>query len=126
MVTSRELLSILKAHEKKKSQRFVTGDESWFALEFHHSAKWSVSRDDVPQRLKQQIGTQKFMLTVIWGIDGFHFVDVMTEQRSHSTQYLLSHILEPPLLAVFPDGRKSHSRRLRLHFDDCRIYRPIS
>jgi hypothetical protein len=46
----RELLSILKAHDKNKFQRFVTGDESWFILEFHHSAKTSLWRDDVPQR----------------------------------------------------------------------------
>jgi hypothetical protein len=47
--------------------------------------------------------TQKFMLTVIWGIDRFHVVDLMAEKHNHSTQYFLSRILEPLLLAVFPD-----------------------
>jgi biotin operon repressor len=82
MEICRELLPILKAHEKNKIQRFVNGGESWFTLEFHHFTKWSVSRDDVPQKVKQQIGTQKFMLTVIWGIDGFHVADWMTEQHN--------------------------------------------
>jgi hypothetical protein len=31
--------------------------------------------------------------------------------------------LEPLLLAVFPDGRKPHSRRLSLHLDNCRVHR---
>jgi hypothetical protein len=82
METCGALLNILEAHEKNKFQRFVTRDESWFALKFHHSRKWNGSRDDVSQKVKQQIGTQKFMLTVIWGIDGFHVVDLMTEQHS--------------------------------------------
>jgi hypothetical protein len=79
METCRELLPILKAHEKNKSQKFVTGDESLFIWKFRHSPKWSVSRDNVPQKMKQQTGAQKFMLTAIWGIDGFHVVDLMTE-----------------------------------------------
>jgi hypothetical protein len=61
------------------------------------------------------------MLTVIWRFDGFHVVDLMTEQYSYNTQYFLSHVLESLLLAVFPDGRKPHSRRLSLHFDNCRV-----
>jgi hypothetical protein len=122
METCRELLSILKAHGKNEFPRFVTGDESWFALEFHHSTKRSVSQDDVPQRVKQQIGTQKFMLAIIWGIDGFHVVDLRTEQHSYNTQYFLSHILESLLPAVFSDSRTPHSRQPRLHFDNCRVH----
>jgi hypothetical protein len=60
METCRELLHILKAPEKSKFQKCMTGDESWFTLEFHYYPKWSTSRDDVPQKVKQQIGIQKF------------------------------------------------------------------
>jgi hypothetical protein len=60
--TCQELLSVLKAHEKQEFQRFVTEDDSWFTLEFHHSMKWSVSREDIPQKTNQQVGTQKLML----------------------------------------------------------------
>jgi hypothetical protein len=62
------------------------------------------------------------MLTVIWGIDGFHVVDLVTEQHRCNTQYFLSHILEPLLLAVFPDGRKPHSLWLSLHIDNCHVH----
>jgi hypothetical protein len=116
--TCRELSLILKAHENNKFQRFVTGDESSFPLEFHHSTKWSVSRDDVLQKIKQQIETQKSMLTVIWEIDGFHVADLMTEEHSYNIPYYLSHILEPLLFALFPDDCKQHSCRLSLHLDN--------
>jgi hypothetical protein len=45
----------------------------------------------------------------------------MTKQHSYNTPYFLSYILEPLLLAVFPDGRKPHSRRLSLHLDGGRV-----
>jgi hypothetical protein len=113
-----ELLPILKVHETYKFQRFVTEDQSWLTLEFHHSTKWSTSRDDVPPKVKQPTGTQKFMLTTIWGIDGFHVVNLTTEQHSGNIQYFLSYISEPLLLAVSPDGGKPQSRRLSLRVDN--------
>jgi hypothetical protein len=63
------------------------------------------------------------MLTVVWGIDGFHVADLMTEQHTYNTQYCFSYILEPQLLAEFPDGRKPQARRLSLHLDNCRVHR---
>jgi hypothetical protein len=62
------------------------------------------------------------MLVIIWGIDGFHVVDLMTEQHSYNTQYFLSQSWESLLLAVFPDCRKPHSRSLSLHLDNCRVH----
>jgi hypothetical protein len=47
----------------------------------------------------------------------------MIGKHNYNTQYFLSHILKPLLLAVFPDGRKRHSCRLLLHLDNCRVQR---
>jgi hypothetical protein len=55
----------------------VTGDESWFVPEYQHSTKWNVARDEVPTSVSQTIRMKKVMLTVIWGIDGFHVIDMM-------------------------------------------------
>jgi hypothetical protein len=82
MEICRELFLILEPQEKGQLQRFVSGDESRLTLEFRHSTRWSVVRNDVPQKAKHQIAIQKFTLTVIWGIDGFHIVSPMTEQHS--------------------------------------------
>jgi hypothetical protein len=73
------VIAYLKAHEKNNFQRFVTGYERWLILESHHSTKWRLSQDDVPQKVRQQIGTAKFIFTVVWGIGGFYIVDLMTE-----------------------------------------------
>jgi hypothetical protein len=71
-----------RGQAKSKVSRFVTGDESSFILEFHHSMKW---HHDVSQEVEQQIATQKFTLTIIYGISGFHMVDLMTEQHDTSS-----------------------------------------
>jgi hypothetical protein len=91
METCRELFPILMTHENNKFQRFVTGGKSCFTLECHHSTNFSVSRNDVPQKVKQQIGTQNFMLIVIWGIDGFYVVDLLTEQHGQHIVLLYSY-----------------------------------
>jgi hypothetical protein len=69
--------------------------------------------------VKQQNETQKFMLNVTWGINGFHVVYLMTGQHRDNSHYFFRHILERLLLAVFPNGRKPHSRRLSLLLDNC-------
>jgi uncharacterized membrane protein len=44
------------------------------------------------------------MLTVIWGADGFHVVDLMTSQRSFHFEYFVSHVLAPMIAKIFPRG----------------------
>jgi hypothetical protein len=85
----------------------VTNDKSWFVLEYQHSAKWSVVRDEVPRRVTQTIGTRKVTLTVIWGIDGFHVVDMTPPVGRFNTESFLPHIMDTFLATGFPDGRKN-------------------
>jgi hypothetical protein len=58
-------LEILVAIQRIKFRNIVTGDESWFYLDYHHDRQWSVSRDELTQKVKPGIST-KSMLTVIW------------------------------------------------------------
>jgi hypothetical protein len=104
----------------------LTGDESWFTLEYQHSEKWKwkVSRDVMPESVKQQIGTKEFVLTVICGVDGSHVVDLMTSQCCFRAEYFVSTVMASMIAKVFPYGRSPHARRLPLHPDNCRV--PLS
>jgi histone-lysine N-methyltransferase SETMAR len=62
------------------------------------------------------------MLTVIWGVDRFRVVDLMISHCSFSPEYFVSHVLAAMAAKVFPRGRISHSRRLQLHLDNCRVH----
>jgi hypothetical protein len=99
-----ELLPLLQSMAVNKFHTIVMGDESWFTLEYQHSAKWSVHREEGPERARQQISTTKFILTVIWGVGGFHGVDLMTAQRSFDSQYFVSNVMTPLIANIFPQG----------------------
>jgi hypothetical protein len=117
-----ELLQLLETTEASKLHDILTGDESWFTVEYQHSAKWSVFRENVPSRVRQDIGTKRFMLAVIWGVDDFHVVDLMTSQRSFNSEYFVNHVVAPMIAKAFPKGRTPHDGRVNLHLDDCRVH----
>jgi hypothetical protein len=60
-----KLLRVLEAMQRIYFHHIITGDESWFYLEYQHASQWSVSRDEVPQRVDLTIGTAKFMLMAV-------------------------------------------------------------
>jgi hypothetical protein len=62
------------------------------------------------------------MLAVIWGVDGFHVVDLMTSQCCVNSEYFVSHVLAPMVGKVFPRRRIPHPRQLQLHLDNCRVH----
>jgi hypothetical protein len=64
------------------------------------------------------------MLAVSWRIDGFQVVRLMTEWHRYDTYYFLGKVVEPLLSAIFPGGRKSHSRHLSAHIDNRPVHRP--
>jgi hypothetical protein len=64
-----ELLPLLERMEANKFRNILTGDESWLLFESQQAVKWSPSREDVSDRVRQQIGTKEFMLTVVWKVE---------------------------------------------------------
>jgi hypothetical protein len=81
--------------QRTNFRHIITGDENWFYLEYQHASQWSVSRDEVLQRADSAIGTAKFMLTVIWGVNSFHLLDLMPPQCSFNAQYFVEHVMAP-------------------------------
>jgi histone-lysine N-methyltransferase SETMAR len=116
------LLPMLEVRELDLFRMLVTEDESWLLSEYQHSTKWSVARDEVPTRVSQTIGTKTVMLTLIWGIDGFHVVNMMPLGGCFNIEYFLTHITDPLLAKAFPEGRKSHALQLSVHLHHCRIH----
>jgi hypothetical protein len=108
--------------EANKFHDILTGDESWFMLEYQQAVKWSLSREDVSESLRQQIDRKTSMLTVTCGVDSFYVVDLMTSQRSFNSEYFVSHVLAPIAAKVFPRGRIRHTRRFQLCLDNCQVH----
>jgi hypothetical protein len=108
--------------EANKFRNILTGDESWFMCEYQHPVKRTLSREDVSERVRRQIGTKKFLCTVIWGVDSFHVVDLMTLQHRFNFEYFVRYVLASMVAKVFPRGRIPRTRRLQLHLDVCRVH----
>jgi hypothetical protein len=97
--------------EVKSTKNLLPGDESWFMLEYQHAVKWSVSREDVSERVRQQIGTKIYTHCCL-GSRRLYAVDLVTSQRSFDSEQFMSHLLAPMVAKVFPRGRIPHTRRL--------------
>jgi hypothetical protein len=54
-------------------------------------------------------------MSVIWGIDRFHIVDMTPPGGSFNIEYIIVHMMNPLLAKVFPEGRKSYVLRLSAH-----------
>jgi hypothetical protein len=61
-----ELLPLLERMEANEFGNILIGDESWFMLEYQHAVKWSLSREDVSERVRQQIGTKNYAHCYLW------------------------------------------------------------
>jgi hypothetical protein len=52
---SREFLQILEQDQQYEFEHILTGDESWFFLEYFHHLCWTANPDDVPEIPKQKL-----------------------------------------------------------------------
>jgi hypothetical protein len=117
-----ELLCALEAMQRTHFRHIITGDESWFYLEYQQPSQWSVSRDEVSQRVDPAISTAEFMLTAIWGIDCFHLLDLMPSECRFNAQCFGEHVVTALVQTVFPQGRTRCTPRLNVHLDKCCVH----
>jgi hypothetical protein len=58
--------SLVGGYAANPFRHIITGGESWFSVEYQHASRWSVSRDEVLQKVNPVIGTAKLILLAIW------------------------------------------------------------
>jgi hypothetical protein len=61
------------------------------------------------------------MFTVTWNLLGFQVVDQLPTGTKMNSDYFITNILEPLERKIFPNGRKSHAKRLTVTLDNCSI-----
>jgi hypothetical protein len=118
----RQLLRTLEAAQREKFRPLVTGDESYFHLEYSHATKWCVCPNDAPPRVRTAIAYRKFIPTVIWGVTGFYVVDLVTTQRTFNSEYFVEQIMTPLVNKIYPGGRNPHTPGIQVHPDNYHVY----
>jgi histone-lysine N-methyltransferase SETMAR len=59
------------------------------------------------------------MFTMIWSPLRFQVVDKLPTGTKMNSDYFIINVLEPLEQKIFPNGRKSHAKRLIVHLDNC-------
>lgn len=116
---SLELIKMLTSAENRGWNYFVTGDESWFYLNYEYEQKWVQSGEEPPTRVKRMISDEKVMITVFWNPNGFQVIDALPRDQTFNAYYYTNNILAPlsQMGQGFPDA---DGRRLTIHADNAK------
>jgi hypothetical protein len=83
---------------------------------------WTLSRDNVITKPRQQIQSKKLMFTIIWNPSGFSVVDRLPNNTKINSAYFVTIGFIPLEGAMFPQGRAPRERELVIHLDNCSIH----
>lgn len=109
----------------KSRHMVVTLDESWFYLEYLHSAIWVQENQTPPSRARRMISSKKAMLTIVWTKKEIFFVDLLPKGTKFCSNYYLHNILEPLVDIINPPEKRSktiihfHQDNARPHTANC-------
>jgi hypothetical protein len=118
----RKLLTALEAAQRQNFQTLVTGDMSYFRLEYSHAMKWYVCPNDAPPRVRTTIACRKFMLTIKQGVTCFYMVDLMTTQKAFNSECFIKQITMPLVDKIYPEGRHQRDPRVQGHLNNCCVH----
>jgi transposase len=74
------------------------------------------------QKVDQPIGTAKFMLIDIWGVNSFHLLDSIRSEGRFNAQYFVEHVVVPLAQMVFPQGMTRDTPRLNIRLDNYPVH----
>jgi hypothetical protein len=73
----------------------VTLDESWFQLHPDHELIWAHPDEEIPERERHIVQSQKVMLTIVRNPGGFHLVNILPKGFKFNESYYVTQILDP-------------------------------
>jgi hypothetical protein len=63
---------------------------------------WTLSRDDVVTKLRHDIQSKKFMITIIWNLSGFYVVNRLPNHAKINNAYFVTNEVIRIEQAIFP------------------------
>jgi hypothetical protein len=104
------MMPFLHAVERDNWHHLVTDDEPWFFFDTSPPRMWTVSRDNVATKSRQQIHSKKFMFTILWNPTGLYVVDRLPNDTKMNSDYFVTNVLISPEQMIFPCRRASHGK----------------
>jgi hypothetical protein len=118
----KNILSFLLTAERDSWHHLVTGNESWFFFDISPRRTWTLSRDDMATKPRQQIQSKKFMFTIIWNPTGFYVVDRLPNDTKMNSDYFVTNILISLEQMIFPCRREPHENGLMVSVDNWALH----
>jgi hypothetical protein len=116
------VLQALAKEERSHFHFLFTGDEPWMSYAYNHWMMWVLSWDDVDEIERPSHFQQKMMFTIF--VDGTRAckIAILPVGKTMNGTYFMECVLKPLTEVCYPEGRKSHKRRVMPHFDNAPIH----
>jgi hypothetical protein len=115
---SRALLEVLRREQQNNFDHVITGDESWFFIDYPNESVWAGSRDEVPIRIKQTIDTEMCLISVLWSANGIHSLIDIPKGESFNSLFFCSVIVLSLVEDVCSGSRRRSLKVFYVHLDN--------
>jgi hypothetical protein len=106
---SSELVEVLMSRRRKEFDQITTGDEFLFDFGYLHSGVWARSREEVPERIKQKMDTEKCGISIIWFVNRIHSLFDVPKDIAYNSTFFYDSVVSDLVESIC-----SHSRRKTL------------
>ena len=114
---------MLELIERKGTHGIITGDESWIFHDNPHDGYWAESPNPDYYGVSRNIGAQKSMLSVFWGVGGFFLVDFLPLKQKYNSDYACTILDKLDFNLKTSRGRGLNS--VLFHWDNARPHTSI-
>jgi hypothetical protein len=83
----KRFLTILQRAKQNNFRSIVAGDSCWFQDSYSPETRWRFKRSEVDDWIHRKIASQKTMVTIFWGIDGFSVIEPLSDAYDLHGQY---------------------------------------
>jgi hypothetical protein len=119
---STDILKVLKEDQKNGFTQVIAGNESWFYFDYFHQLVWVLSRDEIPERIKPKIDTEKCIISVIWSVNGIHSLLDVPKGTTHNRTFFCDVVVPDLHEHVHAHSRRLILKRVLMHLDNARLH----
>jgi histone-lysine N-methyltransferase SETMAR len=112
---AREMLEILRVHEKTEFRDVITGDESWFLYSYPFGSYWGKSAEPRKEIPRSGFQTPKSMLVLCWGVRSVP-VSTFPQKGKTMTASLFQETVVNPLISL--NETLPENQKLLVHWDN--------
>jgi histone-lysine N-methyltransferase SETMAR len=113
-----QLLTIFQQDQQNNFERIITGDESWFYLQYANESAWAESRDQLPVRVSQKINTEKCLISVLWSANGIHALLDVPKGDSYNSRFFCEAVMPSVVSNICSHARRKSLKGFYVHLDN--------